>query len=192
MTPPALNIGWEFTQSTPTVFQGKNFPTSAVNIVEWGVSPALPLNNGGSPVAQIAMTAYKVRLSLKADVQVHIKVSWNIDTLFYNELTFDLSQFAAKFFTDIIVVYYSQEPTAAQVAVNPILPYTFNLCSATGYNINDITLSFDMLFKYPNCYKNLLTSLTDFSQWTKIIYKFGKNPYLYGLLDECTMSTDSV
>ena len=192
MTPPALNIGWEFTQSTPTVFQGKNFPTSAVNSVEWGVSPALPLNNGGIPVAQIAMTAYKVRLSLKADVQVHIKVSWNIDTLFYNELTFDLNQFAAKFFTDIIVVYYSQEPTAAQVAVNPILPYTFNLCSATGYNINDITLSFDMLFKYPNCYKNLLTSLTDFSQWTKIIYNFGKNPYLYGLLDACTMSTDSV
>lgn len=37
----------------------------------------------------------------------------------------------------------------------------------------------------------VINSLTDWSQWLQIITKFGKNAYLFGILDKCTMSEDS-
>ena len=45
--------------------------------------------------------------------------------------------------------------------------------------------------KLPQCYKMLVNSLVDWSQWLQVITKFGKNPYLFGLLDKCTMGDDS-
>lgn len=67
-----------------------------------------------------------------------------------------------------------------------------NICWSYGYSYTDLTMALEALFKYPNCYKMIINSLTDFSQWTSIITNFSNKQFLFGLLDQCTMSDDSV
>jgi hypothetical protein len=52
-------------------------------------------------------------------------------------------------------------------------------------------MSAETIVKFPNCYKMLVQSLCDWTQWTDIIMKPGKQSYIFGLLDSCTMSEDS-
>ena len=66
-----------------------------------------------------------------------------------------------------------------------------NLCGDYGYSYQSIAMEVTTSIKYPSCYKTIIQSLTDWSQWTKIITKFPNNPYLFGLLDTCTMSSDN-
>lgn len=142
------------------------------------------------------MTGYKLRLRLRGLANVYIKSSLNIDQFFYNELIFDLNSFLAFIFGDIIIIYSdSSVPTSGQVNSPLWIPpwiYTYpNICWQLGYNYNDLTLAFQATFKYPQCYKMVLTSLEDFSNWAEIITNFGNNQYLFGLLDQCFMSTDN-
>jgi len=67
-----------------------------------------------------------------------------------------------------------------------------NICWSYGYSYTDLTMAVESLFKYPNCYKMVINSLTDWSQWTSIITNFASKQYLFGLLDSCTMSDDAV
>jgi cellobiose phosphorylase len=52
-------------------------------------------------------------------------------------------------------------------------------------------MSLDATFKYPNCYKNVLNGLQDFSSWINIVNRFGYNNFLFGILDQCTMGDDN-
>lgn len=186
MRPPALEVGWEFVQSQPLLSKGNTWPAV-------GAAGALA---GITPGATTQMKAYKMRLRLKAKAAVYIKMSFNIDRLFYNELIFDMDEFTSFVFGDIVLVYNDQSVATAGTSSSPlwIPPFVYkdvNLCWQLGYNYNDLTYSFDATFKYPNCYKMIINSLTDWSQWLNIITKFGTNNFLFGLLDQCTMSDDN-
>ena len=129
-----------------------------------------------------------MRVKLRAKGAVTINSKFNIDRLFYNEITFQLDEVIAFYFGDLIIVYKDLSSTTS----NPTDAYnTFKICYATGYNYQDISMSAETIFKFPNCYKMLVQSMCDWSQWTDILLKPGPKPYLWGLLDSCTMSDDS-
>jgi hypothetical protein len=136
------------------------------------------------------MKAYRMRAKAKGRFNAYVKSMLNIDKLFYNDLIFDLAEFVAYVFADIYIVYADQTPTTS---INPFVVYNdFNICWSYGYSYTDLTMAVESLFKYPNCDKMLVKSLTDWSQWTSIITNFGNNQYLFGLLDSCKMSDDAV
>lgn len=57
-------------------------------------------------------------------------------------------------------------------------------CTDAGYVIKPILMSINLSIKLRNCYKTLIQSLTDWSNWTKI----GANTPYYGILDYCKAS----
>jgi len=133
-----------------------------------------------------------MRLKLRARAAVYIKASFNIDKYFYNELIYNLDEFFSFVFGDIIFIYQdlTVQPNSWDNAFGNY--FDMNLCWAFGYNYNDITMSIESLMKFPNCYKMVVQSLCDWTQWTDILFKPQKvQPYLFGLLDSCTMSDDS-
>ena len=138
------------------------------------------------------MKAYRMRLRLRAKAAVYIKSSLNIDKLFYNELIFDLDEFLSFIFADLILVLWDQNVPTSVAWPPPWVYSTPNICWAAGYNYEDITMSVETTFKYPNCNKMLIQSLCDWSQWTSIITNFSSKQFRYGLLDECKMSDDNV
>lgn len=86
MRPPALEVGWEFIQSQPIVKKGATF-------------------TGNTAATETDMKAYRMRLRLRGQAAVNIKSSFNIDSLLYNEIIFDLDQFLSYVFADLIFVY---------------------------------------------------------------------------------------
>jgi hypothetical protein len=129
-----------------------------------------------------------MRFKVRAKTSVYIDSKFNIDRLFYNEITYQIDDFLAFLFADIILIYKDLSVSST----NPLDYYDhFGLCFATGYNYQDISMQLETILKFPQCYKMLVQSLCDWSQWTTIISKFGMNLYLFGLLDSCTMSDDS-
>ena len=106
MRPPALEIGLEYEQSQPTAYK-------------WVAS--------GPTSSQ----TYKMRVKLRGKGAVNLNSRFNIDRLFYNELTFELDEVIAYLFADFIVIYKDLSSSST----NPLDYYnTFNLCFATGYN----------------------------------------------------------
>lgn len=164
MKPPALEVGWEFIQSQPLINKGVKLASGATaTATGWTIDNAAKTIK---PDDTVQMKAWKMRLRLKGKAAVNIKTSFNIDKLFYNEIVFDMDEFVSYVFGDIIIVHTDQSASGT----NPLAAYSSpNICWAAGYNYNAITLSLETLFKYPNCYKMIINSLTDWSQWTSII-----------------------
>ena len=81
MRPPVLQVGFEFEQSQPTAYQ---------------------LMTG---VTTKKVQTYKMRTKLKARGAVNVNSKFNIDRLFYNEITFELDEVIAYYFGDIIFIY---------------------------------------------------------------------------------------
>ncbi len=164
MRPPALELGLEYEQSQPTVNKWVSSTTTSTS------------------------QAYKMRVKLRGKGAVNVNSRFNIDRLFYNEITFELDEVIAYLFADFILIYKDLSSTST----NPLDYYnTFNLCFAAGYNYQDISMQAETIVKFPNCYKMLVSSLCDWSQWTNIIMKPTQQQYIFGLLDSCTMSDDS-
>lgn len=131
-----------------------------------------------------------MRLKLRGRAAININSRFNIDRLFYNQFTYELDELISFLFFDTIIIYKDLLTTLSQ----PFGGYRgMNLCFAAGYNYQDISMQIDQAFKFPNCYKMLIQSFCDWSQWTSIISQFGMGtkPFLFGLLDQCTMSDDA-
>ena len=106
MRPPALELGLEYEQSQPTTYK---YATPSPTLTQ----------------------TYKMRVKLRGKGAVNINSRFNIDRLFYNEITFELDEVIAYLFADFIVIYKDLSSTST----NPLDNYnTFNLCFATGYN----------------------------------------------------------
>lgn len=186
--PPVLEVGWEFEQKQPLIYRGTAPWTTA------GAGTSFTITATG--VTQ--MKAYRMRVKAKGRANAYIKSMLNIDKLFYNDLIFDLDEFVAYVFADLYIVYADQSIQTAGTSTTPYwtIPLdvynTMNICWSYGYSYTDLTMAVESLFKYPNCYKMVINSLTDWSQWTSIITSFGSKQYLFGFLDSCTMSDDAV
>jgi hypothetical protein len=177
MRPPVLEIGWEFEQKQPILYM-------AEGISQIGTGTSAYLSATGIK----EMKALRIRLKLKGRANVFVKASFNIDKLFYNDLIFDLDEFVAYLFGDIYLIFAHQPIDTTWENFYK----TLNLCWSFGYSYTDLTMAIETLFKFPSCYKMLIDSFTNWSQWTSIITKFGTKQFLFGLLDMCTMSSDSM
>jgi hypothetical protein len=83
--------------------------------------------------------------------------------VYYNELTLDIDKFMTNVFGEAYV--YSDS----------------TLCINFGWQSQDILLTLETAMKFQNCYKTIIQSLCDFSNWTSAGAR---------ILDECDASDD--
>jgi hypothetical protein len=110
-----------------------------------------------------------------------------VQDLLQIDFTFDLESFKSYLWGDAAMWYQydSTNPTDEYTADPTKTNYNnYFLCSDSGLTIKPILLSINFSIKLRNCYKTLVQSLTDWSNWTKI----GKTTPYYGLLDYCKAS----
>ena len=110
------------------------------------------------------------------------------------DLTFNLEDFKSYIWADAALWYQfdSTDPLnilATNVvdtgAVHENTNYkNYFLCSDAGITVKPILMSINIQITLTNCYKTLIQSLTDWSNWTKI----GPTTPYYGLLDTCQAS----
>ena len=99
------------------------------------------------------------------EFQGYLQSMFNIERLIYNELTGDITKFMFDWFFSIII---NEE---------------FSICPGMGYENGIIEFLWTTAFKFPDCYKNVLVDLCDFSTtWTGYEAKY---------LDDCSKSNDS-
>jgi hypothetical protein len=138
------------------------------------------------------MKTYKMRFQFMAKAAVWLRAAVNANKNFYTDLVFNLDQFIGNIFADLIFVFNDQSVSTSGAWPPPNIYQEPNICFALGYNYRALTMDMTTTFKYPNCYKMVIKSFTDWSQWTSIITNWGNNAYLFGLLDACSLSDDNV
>jgi hypothetical protein len=104
---------------------------------------------------------WQVRFKPYVETAVTIKLTINIDRVYYNEITLDIPKFMTNVFVESFI--YSDE----------------TVCINTGWQTQDIELSVITAMKFQDCYKTIIQSLCDFTNWTSTSAK---------ILDECTAS----
>ena len=83
--------------------------------------------------------------------------------------------------------YDSTNPTNPSTATTDALSTNYRnyfMCTDSGVTVKPILFTINLSIKLRNCYKTLLQSLTDWSNWTKI----GLNSDYFGILDYCKAS----
>jgi len=109
-----------------------------------------------------------------------------LDQILQIDFTFNLESFKAYLWGDA-AVWYQYDSTNPE---NPVdSGWTTNyrnyfLCTDSGITVKPILMSINLSIKLRNCYKTLIQSLTDWSNWTKI----GPNTAYFGILDYCKAS----
>ena len=111
-----------------------------------------------------------------------------IDNFMQVDLSINLESFKSYIWGDASL-WYQYDST------NPINPSSSTTdlktnyrnyfgCTDAGITVKPILLTINLSIKLRNCYKTLIQSLTDWSNWTKI----GKDAAYYGIFDYCKSS----
>ena len=87
---------------------------------------------------------------------MYIKSSFNLNDLLYNEFIFDLNEFLAFVFGDIVFIFDDQTVSTAGTSTTPlwIPPDVYlqpNICFDAGYNYQAISMEVTTTIKYPSC-----------------------------------------
>lgn len=122
-------------------------------------------------------------------VQTNIQLSntFYFDQLFSINLSMQLSSFKALIWADF-AFWWQYDGTNPQ---NPLLSSSYTnyknyfICSDGGITIKPILFSINIAITLKNCYKTLIQSLTDWSNWTKL----GPQSLYWGILDFCQNSS---
>ena len=94
-----------------------------------------------------------------------------------------MDSFMSMFWADVAIWYQYDSTSPLNPLVYGVATNYANyfLCTDGGFTVKPILMSINLSIKLRNCYKTLIQSLTDWSNWTKI----GFNTQFYGLLDYC-------
>lgn len=109
-----------------------------------------------------------------------------LDQILSIDFTFNLESFKAFIWGDVAVWYQydSTNPENPADSGETTNYRNYFLCTDAGLTVKPILISINLSIKLRNCYKTLIQSLTDWSNWTKI----GKDSAYFGLLDYCKSS----
>ena len=138
-----------------------------------------------TPIAQ-KYQYWAVKLKPYIETQFVMTSKLYLENIMQIDFTIDLESFKSYIWGDM-AVWYQYDST------NPDNPadsgeYTnyrnYFFCTDSGITIKPILISINLSIKLRNCYKTLIQSLTDWSNWTKI----GPNTAYFGLLDYCKAS----
>lgn len=126
---------------------------------------------------------YRWRIQPYSVVSFNARPNLKIDKLFQAESQVNLDQVKSFFYFDIVyyqlALKYTYPPTPAPatpitagVDDNTDTQYTFNgqnypgkICIDFGYNTEDLLMTLKSAFNWKDCYKNLLYTATDWSNW---------------------------
>ncbi len=93
---------------------------------------------------------YQIRFKPYIQTQFSATNVLNVDRLFYNELTFELDKFMSNLFGEFKIYYDG------------------HACFNFGYEVQDILFTIETAIKFNQCYKILIQSLKDWSNWRGI------------------------
>jgi hypothetical protein len=120
------------------------------------------------------------------ETQVIISTTVFVSQLLQIDFSFDMDSFKSMFWIDTAIWYQydstnPQNPAGSSYYTNY---RNYFWCTDGGFTIKPILMSINLSIKLNNCYKTLIQSLTDWSNWTKL----GPNSLYFGLLDYCKQS----
>lgn len=102
------------------------------------------------------------------------------------DINFDVTSFKSYLFGEgsIWYQYDSSNPTIPNSGSIQTNYRNYFLCGGYGITVKPILMSITVAIKLRNCYKTLIQSLTDWSNWSKL----GADALYFGLLDYCRNS----
>jgi len=109
-----------------------------------------------------------------------------VDKLLQVDLNFDVTNFKSFFWAEgsIWYQYDSSNPTFLNDPSTTTNYRNYFLCAGAGITVKPILMSITFAIKLRNCYKTIIQSLMDWSNWTKL----GPDALYYGILDFCKNS----
>lgn len=154
-------------------------------------APATPPATLGSYENAATNTAKKyqywsVKVKPYLETQLSIQNKIYVDQLLQLDLNFDITSFKSFLFGEgsIWYQYDSSNPTIPNSNGMQTNYRNYFLCGGYGITVKPILMSITVAIKLRNCYKTLIQSLTDWSNWSKI----DKDALYFGLLDYCRNS----
>lgn len=129
---------------------------------------------------------WAVKLKPYLETQFLVTNKIYIDQLLQIDFTFNLESFKSYLWADASVWYQYDSTNPETPASSGIYSNYKNyfFCTDSGLTVKPILMSINLSIKLRNCYKTLIQSLTDWSNWTKI----GPNTQYWGILDYCKTS----
>ena len=129
---------------------------------------------------------WSVKVKPYLETQLSIQNKIFIDQLLQVDLNFDVTSFKSFFFGEgsLWYQYDNTNPTIANSGGITTNYRNYFFCGGMGITVKPILMTITLAIKLRNCYKTLLQSLTDWSNWTKI----GPDALYFGLLDYCRNS----
>ena len=109
-----------------------------------------------------------------------------LDQIFQIDLTFNLESFKSYIWGDAAIWYQydSTNPDNPDGSGQTTNYRNYFFCTDAGLTVKPILMSINLSIKLRNCYKTLIQSLTDWSNWSKV----GPDTAYFGLLDYCKSS----
>ena len=126
--------------------------------LQWGFEWIQIYSSAGTPTA---IEYWRLRLHPYTEQFVELHPELNLENIFYHEITIKAETFKASVFAELMMWYNG------------------HICWGVGTVIEDILITVIVAMKFQDCYKTIIESLTDWSQWTN-----GK------LFDDCSPSND--
>jgi hypothetical protein len=102
------------------------------------------------------------------------------------DLNLDVTRFKSELYGEGSI-WYQYDNTDPKIANSGGIPTNYRnyfLCGGYGITVKPILMSINVAIKLRNCYKTILQSLTDWSNWSKI----GADALYFGLIDYCRNS----
>lgn len=126
---------------------------------------------------------WAIKLKPYVETQFSIQNKIYADQIFSLDLNIDVNSFKAFAWADASIWYQydSSNPKVNGISTN-YRNYFF--CTGAGVTVKPILMAVTLQLKLRNCYKVLIQSLTDWSNWSNL----GTGPFLWGLLDSCKNS----
>ena len=112
---------------------------------------------------QTSVAYWLVRFRPYVEPAVNFEFTLTIYNLYYFDFTFNIDKFMANWFVEFYLFANSR------------------LCFLTGYQLQSILITLQTNMKFQQCYKTMIQSLCDWSQWTSASAK---------IFDSCSMSAD--
>ena len=172
--------------TTWKVFNISNYMLILDNSIQVSAGFDFIQNVGFNIVAPtVRQTSFRNNFYITTDFVLHPNLLLN--GLYKGEVFVEVPKVRTNFFFWELLYFPDTQYTAAIVppaTVGVVTNYP-TLCLQFGYNSDPITLLMNADFNLISCYKNLIKTVTDWSQWsfTTMLKK--------GFFDSCTQSTSS-
>jgi hypothetical protein len=126
---------------------------------------------------------WAIKLKPYLETQFSLQNKIYADQILSLDLNIDVTSFKTFAWAEASV-WYQYDSSNPKVNGIPTNYRNYFLCTGAGVTVKPILMAITVQLKLRNCYKVLIQSLTDWSNWSNL----GTGQFLWGLLDTCRNS----